>query len=143
MKQTAAFVLTCAVSALLASCSASDIASAVGQQATPPKGSPPSRCAALLVRAVTSPSTVVHGAWVCQDADLQKRATAAGIMTDADLESLAQSPPVYSHAVLRGQLPDGNGWEWTATLDTGSATSTGHIIVWTDPDGKVSNLAFG
>ena len=100
----------------------------------------PSRCATLLVKALTSPNAVVHGAFACQDDALRAQATAGGITSDADLQGVAQSPPVYLHPHLAGQLPDG-GWEWLASVDTGSALNTVHILVWTDSDGRVSQVA--
>lgn len=88
-------------------------------------------CADLIAAALTSPSAPIAGAYACQSPDFQATAAAAGIHTDADIESFAQGLGFTAAADTGGEPPA------FTYLISGPGLSDEVLIVWVDRKGLV------
>lgn len=68
-------------------------------------------CADRFARALASPGVQIPGAFACQTEALQRSAHDAGVNNDADLQSMAQRPPVFTSSRLVGQTSNGFAYE--------------------------------
>ncbi len=95
-------------------------------------------CADRLALAVSS-SSVVPGAWACQDPQLEAIAAKAGIHSDVDVAHYGGSRAVRITAVcpVKGNLH-------VYLVDTNDPTHTkASLVVITDPDGRVNFFGLG
>lgn len=72
---------------------------------------PVPRCATLEARALTSPNAPVAGAFACLAPDLAQR---SGLSSDADIQAIAASEPVYTSYRYLGHTTKGYYFEFSA-----------------------------